>query len=66
MATIIKRGDAVCLPVELLVDGDLPKLSDIECVEFFVGNVRKVYPGDVSYLKIYDVFSVPLTQADTF
>ena len=60
----IKQGDAYYVPITVTKDGEALDLSEVELVEFILGNLRKVYPGDV----LYDdgKFLFPVTQEETF
>ena len=62
----IKRGDAYSVPVAVAVNKSELNLSDVELVEFFIGGIRKLYPGDVRYDSTNGGFQVPLTQEETF
>lgn len=67
MATKIKQGDAYALPIQIRLNGELVDVSDVEAAEFCLGDdIRKLYPGDVSYEAGDNTFYLPLTQADTF
>lgn len=67
MATKIKQGDAYALPIQIRLNGELINADDVEAVEFCLGDeLRKLYPGDVTYEAGDNTFYLPLTQADTF
>lgn len=67
MATKIKQGDAYALPIQIRLNGELINADDVETVEFALGeDIRKLYPGDVSYEAGDNTFYLPLTQSDTF
>lgn len=66
MATKIKQGDSYKLPLKLTIDGELIAIQDIQTVEVYVGNIRKIYPGDVEYNTGDQMFYIPLTQDETF
>ena len=66
MATTIKQGDAYSLPVAVTLDNAAINIADIECVEFYIGNLRKTYPAEASYDVGSGYFYVPLTQQETF
>lgn len=60
-----RQGDTYELEAALEnTDGTALEISDISKVEFVIGPVRKVYPGDATYET--DKFIIPLTQAETF
>lgn len=62
----IKQGDACLVPVKILLNGAPAAIEDIESVEFRTGEVRKVYPEDVTYDAGSGYFHLPLSQEDTF
>lgn len=67
MATKIKQGDAYALPIQIRLNGELIGVEDVEAAEFCLGDdLRKLYPGDVSYEAGDNTFYLPLTQSDTF
>lgn len=66
MANWIKQGDAFSLPVAAKLNGEYLNIADVDTVEFYIGDVRKLYPGDVTYDTDDSVFLVPLTQEETF
>lgn len=66
MALKIKQGDAYAIPVAIEFDGAPLNPADVSVVEFVIGGIRKLYPGDVRYDDTDGYFYLPLTQADTF
>lgn len=54
------QGDAFNLEIVLSVNMD-----DVEKIEFTVGNLVKVYPGEVNYVQPNELFLFPLKQEDT-
>ena len=67
MATKIKQGDAYALPIQIRLNDELIDIADVETAEFYIGeDIRKLYPGDVTYEAADNTFYLPLTQADTF
>ena len=60
------QGDAYQLPVTLKDENGLINVDLISAVEFRFGDIRKVYPNEVTYDSDRGVFLVPLTQTDTF
>ncbi len=62
----LKQGDACVIPVKISVNGEPVVIEDVETVEFRTGEVRKVYPGDVTFDAEDGCFHMPLTQEDTF
>ena len=66
MAIYVKQGDAYALPVEIRANDEVLRVAEVETVEFYIGGLRKVYPGDVVYSEESGVFELPLTQQETF
>lgn len=66
VAIYVKQGDAYSLPVEIRMNDEALRVADVETVEFYIGGLRKVYPGDVGYSEENGVFELPLTQQETF
>lgn len=66
MATTIKQGDAYSLPVAVTLDNTAINIADIECVEFYIGDLRKTYPAEASFDAGSGYFYVPMTQKETF
>jgi len=66
MATKIKKGDAYALPVAVTLENSTIDIADIERIEFRLGNLRKVYPGQVRFNPADGNFYIPLTQEETF
>lgn len=62
----VKQGDACIVPVKILLNGAPVAVEDIETVEFRTGEVRKVYPQDVTYDAESGCFHMPLSQEETF
>ncbi len=65
MRIAIKRGDALILPVVIRAHGQRLSIEDVETAEFCLGDVRKLYPGEVTYEESEGCFRLPLTQEDT-
>lgn len=65
MATWIKQGDSYSIPVQIAMNGEGINPDDIEAVEFYLGNVRKMYPGEVEYSPEDECFYLPVTQKET-
>lgn len=61
----IKQGDQCVIPVKILMNGVPVPIGDVETVEFRTGEVRKIYPGAVTYDAESEYFHMPLTQEDT-
>ena len=55
------QGDAFYLPLR----GKGFALEDVELIEFVIGSLRKIYPGDVLYDTENALFLFPLTQEET-
>jgi hypothetical protein len=66
MATTIKQGDAYSLPVAVTLDNTAINIADIECVEFYIGELRKTYPAEATFDAGSGYFYVPMTQQETF
>ena len=66
MAIYVKQGDAYALPVEIRANDEVLRVAEVATVEFYIGGLRKVYPGDVVYSEESGVFELPLTQQETF
>ena len=66
----IKQGDAYNIPVSITVDGETVNgetVELIETVEFMLSeDIRKVYPEDVTFDSVNNVFLVPVSQEETF
>ena len=62
----IKQGDECVIPVRILANGAPVPIEDVDCVEFRTGDVRKVYPDEVTYDPEEQVFLMRLLQEDTF
>ena len=72
MATVIKQGDAVQMPIKISMQdaatGETiqPMIGDVEKVEVCIGDgIRKLYPDEITYDESSGCFCVPLTQEDT-
>lgn len=65
MIHYIKQGDAYTLPVSLSLNGRALYASGVEKIEFRLGPIRKIYPGDVRFDVGSECFLLPLTQKDT-
>lgn len=64
---VIKQGDALALPVPMRLNEQPVTAADLEllhCVEFYIGDVRKLWPDEVTFAD--GKFLVPLTQQETF
>ena len=62
----IKQGDAYLMPLNITVNGGQLPASEVEVVEVRLGDVRKLYPEEITYDVDTGFFMVPLYQADTF
>ncbi len=62
----IKQGDACIIPVKILMNGEPVNIGDVAEVEFRTGDIRKMYPADVTYDAENKTFRMPLRQEDTF
>lgn len=67
MAVVIKQGDAYGIPLEIQLNGETLTDADVEKVEVFIGEgIRKLFPGQITYVSEIGCFSVQVTQEDTF
>lgn len=66
MALKIKQGDECVIPVRINMNGAPVPIEDVEAVEFRSGDVRKLYPGDVTYDAGSQYFHMRFLQEDTF
>lgn len=64
MSLKIMQGDQYAIVFTGLQDGAPLDLSKIEMIEFIVGKLRKIYPGEVTAND--GKFYFPLTQEETF
>lgn len=64
MSLKIMQGDQYAIVFTGTQDGAPLDLSKIEMVEFIVGKLRKIYPGEVTAND--GKFYFPLTQEETF
>lgn len=65
LAIWLKQGDAFLLPVRLSLNGSTLNATSVETVEFCVGGLRKLFPGEVSFSEETGMFFVPLSQQET-
>lgn len=65
MSLKIMQGDQYAIVFTGTQDGEALDLSKIEMIEFIVGKLRKVYPGEVT-TDTDGNFLFPLTQEETF
>ena len=64
MSLKIMQGDQYAIVFTGTQDGEPLDLSKIEIIEFIVGKLRKIYPGEVTAND--GKFYFPLTQEETF
>ena len=64
MSLKIMQGDQYAIVFTGVQDGEALDLSKIEMIEFIVGKLRKIYPGEVTAND--GKFYFPLTQEETF
>lgn len=64
MSLKIMQGDQYAIVFTGVQDGAPLDLSKIEMIEFIVGKLRKIYPGEVT--ENDGKFYFPLTQEETF
>lgn len=62
----ITQGDAYALTVLIKDAEGLLNMDLVEAVEFTFGSIRKVYPDSATYDPDKGLFSIPLTQQETF
>ena len=60
------QGDQCYILFTIYNDDGNINIDDVEKIEFTVGTITKLYPGDVKYDKDKAMFLFPVTQADTF
>ena len=65
VAIKLKQGDAYLMPLNITVNGGQLPASEVEAVEVRLGDVRKLYPEEISYDAETGHFLVPLRQKDT-
>lgn len=65
MSLKIMQGDQYAIVFTGTQDGEPLDLSKIEMIEFIVGKLRKIYPGEVA-TDTDGNFLFPLTQEETF
>lgn len=65
MSLTIMQGDQYAIPFVGKLNGEPLDLTKIEQIEFVVGPLRKVYPGEVTTDEDR-TFLFPLTQEETF
>lgn len=63
MSLKIMQGDQYAIVFTGTQDGEPIDISKIEMIEFIVGNLRKIYPGEVTAND--GKFYFPLTQEET-
>lgn len=61
---IIYQGNTYNLPIKLKFGGKTVVADDVKKVEFAFGGIIKTYPEQATFND--EVFTVPLTQEDTF
>lgn len=67
MAAVIKQGDAYGIPLEIQLNGATLTDTDVKQVEVYIGeSIRKLFPGQITYVPELGRFSVPVTQEETF
>lgn len=62
----ITQGDSYSLPVSIKFDDVALNVSQVSVVEFKIGPLRKLYPGEVIYDMDSQRFLIPFTQEETF
>lgn len=62
----LKQGDEYFIGITAELNGERINLEDVEAVEFYLGGMRKLYPGEVKYNEELQLFMVPVRQEDTF
>lgn len=60
------QGDQYSFILKLEVNGDPMVLTDVELIEFTIGQLSKNWPIDVNYDKENEQFYFPVTQEETF
>lgn len=65
MSLIIMQGDQYAIPIIGTQNGKPLDMDTVDEIEFVVGKLRKLYPGEV-VLDEEGRFLLPLTQQETF
>lgn len=66
MSARIKQGDSYSIMCEIKLNGAALDMYWVEKVEFMIGDVRKLWPGEVEYDTVNRLFYIPITQEETF
>lgn len=62
---LIMQGDQYNLLFQLTLDDEKLNLETVSKIQFVVGDLVKMYPGDVIYDIDNDVFKFPITQEES-
>lgn len=65
MSLVIMQGDQYAIPIIGKQNGKPLDMTTVDEVEFVIGKMRKLYPGEV-VLDEDGTFLFPLTQQETF
>ena len=66
-AYYVKQGDEFSIPLTISADGTALDNTTAELVEVMIGHeIRKTWPGDITWDGDDGNWLVPLTQAETF
>lgn len=66
MAMKIKQGDAYAIPVAIEWQEEPLNTADVAAIEFVIGGIRKLYPGEVSYDAADGYFTCRLRRRTPF
>ena len=62
----IKQGDEYSVLCSIKLNGAALDMYWVEKIEFMIGGVRKLWPGDVDSDPVNRVFYIPITQKESF
>jgi len=66
MAISLKQGDEYSVPLEAKLNGETLDIEAVDTAEICLGDLRKVYPGEIEYDEAEACFLFPVTQEETF
>lgn len=66
MALWLKQGDEYYIGITAELNEKRISVGDVAVAEFCVGDIRKMYPGEVTYDNDLELFLIPVTQEETF
>ena len=62
----IKQGDAYSVLCDIKLNDAALDMYWVEKVEFMLGGIRKLWPGEVEYDAANHLFYIPITQEESF